>query len=114
MQSFSRLLTIVFFGLFAASNFVHAVSAHSMTLEMAAAENSGVMPDCQGCDADGVENSNFGTCELYCTTPSIATIDVAKTPLFVERPSRQVRMPGMSLPLGLRGSPDPFPPRFFI
>jgi hypothetical protein len=115
MQKFARLLTIMFLALFAASSVVHAVSANSMALEMAVAVgDADVMPDCQGCDTDGVDNSNVGSCDLDCTTPGVATIDVATGPLFVERPSRHDRMLAVSLPLGRRGSPDPFPPNSLI
>lgn len=115
MQKFARILTVMFLALFAASSVVHAVSANSMALDMAvAAGDADVMPDCQGCDADAADNSNVGSCDLDCTAPGIATLDIASGLLLEVRPSRQDRILVMSLPLGRLGAPDPFPPRSLI
>jgi hypothetical protein len=115
MHKFARILAIMLLALFAAGSVVHAVSANSMALDMAvAAMDADGMPDCQGCDADEAENGNVGSCDLDCTAPGIATLDVTPGPLFAMLPSRQDRLLGMSLPSGRRGVLDPFPPRTLI
>ena len=115
MQKFAHILAIMLLALFAASSVVHAVRANSMALDMAEATgDADVLPDCQVCEADGANKSNAGSCDLDCTTPGIATLDVAPGPLFAEFPARQNHLPGMSLPSGRRGAPDPLPPRALI
>lgn len=115
MQKFAHIIAIMFLALFAVGSVVHAVSANSMALDMAAAAgDTDVMPDCQGCEADAAGTSNAGSCELDCTTPGIAALDAAPGPLFAMVTARQNRLPGMSLPSGWRGAPDPFPPRSLI
>ncbi|UWQ43976.1 hypothetical protein K3718_21680 (plasmid) [Leisingera aquaemixtae] len=115
MQKFVHMLAIMFLALFAASSVVHTVSANSMALDMAAAAvDTDIMPDCQGCEADEAGTSNVGSCDIDCTTPGIAMLDAAPGPLNAVFPWRQYRMTGMALPSGLRGVPDPFPPRSLI
>lgn len=115
MQKFAHILAIMFLALFAAGSVVHAVSANSMALDMAvAAGDTDVMPECQGCEADEAGTSNAGSCDLDCTTPGLAMLDTAPGPLFAVFAARENRLPGMSLPSGRRGAPDPFPPRSLI
>ncbi|MFW8594418.1 hypothetical protein [Cribrihabitans neustonicus] len=115
MQKFAHILAIMFLALFAAGSVVHAVSANSMALDMAAAAGEAdVMPDCQGCEAGDADTVDAGSCDLDCTTPGIAALDTAPGPLFVMVPARQNRLLGMSLPSGRRGAPDPSPPRTLI
>ena len=115
MQKFVHMLAIMFLALFAASRVVHTVSANSMALDMAAAAvDTDIMPDCQSSEADEAGTSNVGSCDIDCTTPGIAMLDAAPGPLNAVFPWRQYRMTGVALPSGLRGVPDPFPPRSLI
>lgn len=115
MQKFTHILAITFLALFIAGSVVHAVSANAISLEMALGIDDAMnMPDCQGCIADEDGNTKSVACDLICTAPMVATIGGAVGSQHIALPPRHERPLGMNLPVGLRASPDPFPPRTLI
>ena len=115
MPKLARILAITFLALVAASSVLHAVSTNAMALEMALGSGEAMnMPECPGCIADQDGNADGVACDLDCTAPMVATIGgtVGSQPIAVL--PRHARPLGMTLPLGLRSPPDPFPPRILL
>ncbi|MBM1170124.1 hypothetical protein [Microvirga arabica] len=104
--SLRRLCALVLALTLAVGLATHGVKAAQMSAQMAAAAMSAPMPDgCDGCDQDG---DTMPACAALCA----AMIAVLPLPPDLVSVARAPAHPALVLQAtGLRGPPDPFPPK---
>lgn len=115
MNRLRRIIAAMFIAVFAASSVAHAVSANSMSLDMAVSTDE-VMPetDCPSCIADMDANELANSCDLDCTATGFTEVDITTWALFAGILRNHKWRHGMNMSFGLNSFPDPFPPRVFI
>ena len=110
MVGMSRFHVAIFIALFALGTAFHAVSATTMSIDMALADSQNITGDgCQACP-DGDKAAPL--CDLVCTT-AFVTLPVSYS---FQAVATLGQFHGFSDhgPPGRFGSPDPAPPKFII
>lgn len=110
MRTMSRIYVAIFITLIALGTTINAVSATTMSIDMALADSQNIAGDgCQACP-DGDKAAPL--CDLVCTT-AFVTLPVSYS---FQTVATLGQFHGFSDhgPPGRFGSPDPAPPKFII